>query len=137
MRRRRHQRRGAAAVEFALILPFLVTSFLGIFEIGRALLVKETLSNAAQRACRTASLQGKSNTDVQADVDDILSGANITGYSTTIQVNGVTADVKTAKRNDKISVRVSVPASQVFWLTTYFVKDSMVESQTVIMVRQG
>lgn len=137
MRRRPRQRPAIAAVEFALVLPFLVTGFLGIFEVGRAILVKETLSNAAQRACRRASLPGKSNSDVTTDIDDALSSAGISGYSSTIQVNDVTADVSTASRGDKVSVKVSVPASQVLWLTGYFVKSSMVESETVVMLKQG
>jgi Flp pilus assembly protein TadG len=135
--RGRPRKRPAAAVEFALVLPFLVTGFLGIFEVGRAILVKESLSNAAQRACRRGTLPGKANTDVTQDIDDVLTAAGLSGYSSTIQVNDVTADVKTASRNDKISVKVSVPASQVFWLTTYFVTSSMVESETVVMLKQG
>src|SRR5262249_32226418 len=124
--RRKPRRRPAAAVELALVAPFLVAAFLGIFEVGRALLVKESLSNAAQRACRTASLPAKANSDVNQDVQDVLSAAGITGYSTTVLVNGTAGEVGTATRNDKISVQVSVPASQVFWLTTYFVQGSMV-----------
>ena len=131
------RRKGAAAVEFAVVLPFLVTAFLGIFEVGRALLVKESLSNAAQRACRTASLPTRTTADVKQDVEDVMSAAGISGYSTTVLVNGTEKDVSTAVRNDKISIKVSVPASQVFWLTTYWVKGSMVESETVVMVRQG
>lgn len=135
--RRRHARRGAAVVEFALVLPFIVAAFLGMFEISRAILVKEALGNAAQRACRTASLTGKTNTDVTQDVDDILTAAGISGYSVTVQVNDVTKDVQTAARNDKVSVKVSVPASKVFWVSTFFIAGTVVESQTVTMLRQG
>ncbi len=135
--RLRRKRPAAAAVEFALVLPFLVTAFLGIFEVGRALLVKEALSNAAQRACRTASQAGKSNSDVTDDIADTLSAAGLSGYSSTIQVNGASGDVGTAQRNDKVSVKVSVPASQVFWISTYFVTGSAVESETVVMLKQS
>ena len=124
-------------IELALLLPFLVTSFLGIFEIGRGLLVKEALSNAAQRACRTGAQPGKANSDVTQDVDDVMASAGISGHSATVLINDVPGDVKTAKRHDKVSVKVSVPVSKVFWLTTYFVKNNQVESETVVMVRQG
>jgi Flp pilus assembly protein TadG len=130
-------RRAASAVEFALVLPFLGILVLGMFEIARALMVKEALSDAAQRACRTASLPGQSNTAVQADVDNIMSDNKITGYTTTIQVNGTTADVSTAQRNDQVSVKVGVPVTQVFWTTTFFVTSQMVESEAVVMLRQG
>src|SRR5262249_48367580 len=134
---RTSRREAAAAVEFAMVLPFIVTAFLGMIEISRALLVKETLSNAAQRGCRTASLPGKANTDITSDVSDVLSQAGISGYTTKVLVNDVETDVKSASRNDMVSVKISVPVSQVFWLTTFFVTSSMVESETVIMLRQG
>ncbi len=118
-------------------MPFLTTAFLGIFEIGRALLVTEALSNAAQRASRTASLPGKSNSDVNQDVADCLAQAGINGYSTTVLINDAPGDVKNAKRNDKISVQVSVPVAQIFWVSTYFVKINQIESETVVMLRQG
>jgi Flp pilus assembly protein TadG len=137
MKTRPRRRPAAAAVELAVLLPFLVTAILGIFEIGRALLVLEALSNAAQIACRTASLPAKANSDVNQDVEDSLAASGISGHSATILVNGVAADVSTAKRNDQISVKVSVPVSKVYWLTTYFVKKDYVESETVVMLRQG
>jgi Flp pilus assembly protein TadG len=133
----RGARRGVSAVEFALVAPILATLMLGMLEIGRGLMVKEILSDAAQKACRTAALAGKANSDVTAEVDNIMQDNSVTGYSSTIQVNGVTADVSTAVRFDRVSVKVSVPVSQVFWTTTFFLTNQMVESETVVMMRQG
>jgi Flp pilus assembly protein TadG len=131
------QRRGACAVEFAILAPFLGILVLGMLELGRGLMVKEMLSDASQKACRTAALPGKSNTDVQSEVDNIMLDNGVTGYSTTILVNGAVADVSTANRFDQVSVKVSVPVSQVFWTTTFFLTSKMVESETVVMMRQG
>src|SRR5690242_19113781 len=89
----RPPRRGGAAVEFALVAPFLVTVLLGMFEISRAILVKETLSNAAQQGCRTGSHPGTANSDISTDVDNVMSGAGLNGYTVTIQVNGTAGDV--------------------------------------------
>jgi Flp pilus assembly protein TadG len=124
-------------VELAFLAPLLGTLILGMFELGRGLMVKEFLSDAAQKACRTAALPGKSNSDVSAEIDNIMSDNSVTGYSYTIQVNGATADVNTAKQYDQVSVKVSVPVSQVFWTTSFFLPASSVESETVIMMRQG
>jgi Flp pilus assembly protein TadG len=136
-RRTQGRRPAAAAAEFALMLPILSTLLLGMFEISRAIIVKEALSNAVQRAARIASLPGKTNTHVTAAVQDILSANNLTGYTTTIKVNDVVANVSTAKRNDKVSVQVSITAGQVFWVSTFFVKSTTVESEAVVMLRQG
>jgi Flp pilus assembly protein TadG len=134
---RRQDRRGVSAVEFACVAPFLATLVLGMMEIGRGLMVKEILSDAAQKGCRTAALPGKSNTDVQNDVANIMSDNKVTGFTVTILVNGAAADVSTANRFDQISVKVGVPVSQVFWTTTFFLTTQMVESETVVMMRQG
>lgn len=135
--RRPSPRRGVAAVEFALLAPVLGVMIIGMFELARAFMVKEMLTNAATIACRTASLPGKSNTDATTEITTTMADNSITGYTSTIQVNGVTANASTASRYDKISVKVSVPVSNVFWISTFFLTSSMIESETVSMMRQG
>jgi Flp pilus assembly protein TadG len=130
-------RRGASAIEFAFLAPLLATLVLGTIELARAFQVKEMLSNAAQRAARVGTVPTKSNADIQAAVADIMADRNITGYTVTILVNGAATDAQSAKHNDQISVKVAVPVSQVYWVSTFFVTASMQESETVVMLRQG
>lgn len=54
------QDRGAAAVEFALLLPLLLFLIFGIIDFGRALNAQITLTQAAREGARLASL-GESN----------------------------------------------------------------------------
>jgi Flp pilus assembly protein TadG len=49
--------RGAAAVEFALVMPVLLILVLGIVEFGRAYNVQTTVSAAAREGVRTMALQ--------------------------------------------------------------------------------
>jgi Flp pilus assembly protein TadG len=49
--------RGAAAVEFALVLPVLLVLVLGIAEFGRAYNVQTILSGAAREGVRVMALQ--------------------------------------------------------------------------------
>lgn len=49
--------RGAAAVEFALVVPILLTLVIGIMEFGRAYNIQTTLSNAARDGVRVMALQ--------------------------------------------------------------------------------
>jgi Flp pilus assembly protein TadG len=49
--------RGAAAVEFALVLPLLVLLFAGIAELGRLYYVQATLAGAAREGARVMALQ--------------------------------------------------------------------------------
>lgn len=50
--------RGAAAVEFALVVPVLVLLLLGIVEFGRVMQVQSTLSAAAREGVRVTALGG-------------------------------------------------------------------------------
>jgi len=47
--------RGATMVEFAVILPLLLMLFLGIAELGRALLFKQRLTQAVETGARYAA----------------------------------------------------------------------------------
>jgi Flp pilus assembly protein TadG len=55
--RRTRCERGAAAVEFALVMPLLLTLVLGIAEFGRAWNIQTTLSAAAREGVRVMALQ--------------------------------------------------------------------------------
>jgi Flp pilus assembly protein TadG len=48
--------RGSSAVEFALVLPILLTMLLGVVEFGRALWIQGLLDYAVEQASRCASV---------------------------------------------------------------------------------
>lgn len=51
---------GAAAVEFALLLPLLLLIFMGIIDFGRAFNAQVTLNHAAREGVRVYALTGDS-----------------------------------------------------------------------------
>jgi Flp pilus assembly protein TadG len=55
--RRRNCDRGAAAVEFALVMPVLLALVVGIAEFGRAYNVQTTLSGAAREGVRVMAVK--------------------------------------------------------------------------------
>ncbi len=57
--RRRLGDSGAAAVEFALVVPFLLILMFGIVDFGLAMFSQNMVGNAAREGARTASLGGK------------------------------------------------------------------------------
>src|SRR5262245_20064217 len=57
---------GAAAVEFALVLPLLVILIFGIIDFGRMLNAKITLTEAAREGARATALVGESAGDDRA-----------------------------------------------------------------------
>jgi Flp pilus assembly protein TadG len=144
-RARRTLRRGVAAVEFALIAPILCTLVLGIIELSRGLEVKDLLNDAARKGCRLAILPQNptdntvvTNTGVTAEVQDIMNDndLNTRNLAISIKVNGSAVDVSTASQGDQISVKVAIPVSDTKWWSTYFLAGSVIESETIVMMRQ-
>jgi Flp pilus assembly protein TadG len=148
-------RRGAAVVEFAILAPFLVSLIIGMCELGRAVMVKDILTNSARMGCRTGATLGKGYQDIISDVDAILTASNIsttyatitiqtaayTGTSTTPSWASFTTVTSSTAYNpnplDKISVKVSIPVADVLWFSPYFMSSTSIESELMIMLRQG
>lgn len=133
-------RRGAIIVEMAIVMPFLVLLLLGICEIGQAMRVHSYLSEASRQGCATGSLPGTSNVDVVEDVRNSLSGLKLSFATAqiTIKVNDVAGNVVKARRNDKITVTVTIPMSEAAWTgSSFFVPRHSIRSQTTVMLRQG
>jgi Flp pilus assembly protein TadG len=93
--------RGAAAVEFALLLPLLLLIVFGIIDFGRAINAQITITQAAREGARALSLPGGATT-YQSRATNAAIGLN-TGSLTITEVhgclpgdaaNGVDADVK-------------------------------------------
>ncbi|MFO1041307.1 MAG: TadE/TadG family type IV pilus assembly protein [Planctomycetaceae bacterium] len=133
-------RRGAVAVEAALLMPFLAAMLLGITEIGQVQRAQSYVSEASYAGCVMGSLPGTTNAAVISDVKSFLTACKMNANSAaiTIRVNDVAADVATAKRNDKIKVTVSVPVSAVSWTGTHcFVPSNSTVTKSIVMLRQG
>jgi Flp pilus assembly protein TadG len=109
-------RRGATAVEFAIIAPVAFMLILGLVEIGRALMMQHMLNNAARMGARIGTIEGKANSDVIAAVTTALQGQPTNGMTTKVTVAGAVADVSTAQPGDEIVVGVSLPVSSFTWL---------------------
>jgi Flp pilus assembly protein TadG len=116
IRRKAAGRGGASALEFAIVAPLFFLLVFGLVELGRCLMVQHLLTNAARQGCRVAVIEGKTTADVNTTVTNLLSGQGISGATTTVQVNGATADASTAVAGDKINVSVSIPAGSTSWV---------------------
>src|SRR5688500_5140492 len=105
------RRSAAAAVEFAIVAMILGLITVGLMEMARGMMVKELLSNAALRGCRTAISPTGTNAGVITDVTKVLTDNNLKYADAAVQVlvNDKKADASTAVQNDKISVKVSIP----------------------------
>jgi Flp pilus assembly protein TadG len=110
------RRRGTTSLEFAVVAPVLFSVVLGIFEMGRGLMVLHLLTGAARVGCRAGILEGKSTADITTVATAYLSNVGINGDTATVLVNDGTANASTAQAGDEITVLVSVPVTTVTWV---------------------
>lgn len=66
MRRLSSHDRGAAAVEFALVVPLLLFLLFGIVDFARAFNAQVTVTHAAREAVRVQALEGTTEDTVEA-----------------------------------------------------------------------
>lgn len=68
LRRAAGDRRGLAAVEFALLLPVLCVALLGLMDIGYRYYLWAQLDGIVQKAGRNSTLESKTPADIDAEV---------------------------------------------------------------------
>ncbi len=114
VKKRDTRRRGAAAVEFALVLPVYLTLLLGMLECARLGMALQAVTAAAREGCRVAALPGNTAATAQSAVNAVLSQSGLP--SATITLNP--SDPTTASGGTAITLTFSIPYSQVSWLHT-------------------
>lgn len=112
---RRPGRRGAALVEFAIILPVLLLLLVGSIEIGRGISVHHRCAEAARAGARVFSMRkSKTESDIRAIVDQIMSENDLENYVVTLTPNPASA----IRQLDPVTVTVSIAAGDASWYPT-------------------
>ncbi len=125
-------RRGAAAVEFAVVLPVFITLVFGMIEYGRMVMVQQVITNAAREGCRRAIMDGATSQEVQDVVNNYLESAGITSATITI----TPSEPSEAGAGEPVTVSVSVPYDQVSWLPAPMYLSGTEMSATCVMRRE-
>ena len=112
MRGFHRHRKGAAAVEFALVAPLLFLVLFGIVEIGRLFMVQQMLTNCSREGARRAILESSTETEVKTVVNDYLTGSSVSGATVTVSPS----DLSSLGLGDPVTVKISVPFEDVSWL---------------------
>ena len=129
LRRRKRNRRGAAAVEFAIVAPMFFLMLFGMIEFGRMLMVQQLLTNATREGARYAVLEGSTEAEVENLVVDYLGKTMVT-----IDANDITVDPdpEVADAGAPISVSVTVSYQQVGWLSPIFLGSADMQAAAVM-----
>ncbi len=78
-----HDRRGGAAIEFAVIAPVLFTLLLGAIDVGRMFYVRQGLEYATEQAARYYMLNSSSSTST---ITSYLQGLMVGGLGSSVNV---------------------------------------------------
>ncbi len=114
----RKGRRAVAAVEFAMILPVILTLLLGIWEVGRMIEIQQILYNAAREGGRQASTGQLTDAQVQTVVIQYLQTAGLPTAHVVVTVSDLTTpanDVSAANYLDNLQVNVTIPIADIRW----------------------
>ncbi len=106
--------RAAAVVEFAVVLPLLLTILFGIIEYGWVFMVRQTLQAAAREGARLAVLQTSVQpyTEVISRVNDVMGPTGLDGY--------VIAMVHATDANPVETVTITIPYDEVSLMGGFF-----------------
>lgn len=132
-RRYRNKRKGAAAVEFAVVAPIFFLLVFGMIEYGRMVMVQQVITNASREETRRAVFDGATATEVQTVVNSYLQGGSISGGTVTIDPSAP----ETAVYGDPVSVTVSIDFSQVSWLPSPMFLSGKQLTATSVMRREA
>jgi Flp pilus assembly protein TadG len=140
---RRRRRRGAVALEAALVLPFLVLIIFGIIESGQVMTSEEVIASAAREGARLASLGGSTigssssngSTEVNYRVRSYLDNAAVPSANATITVTDLDqsiTDLPQASIGDRIKVSVSVPFTKIAWSPPMFFGSATLSNSSIM-----
>lgn len=132
---RRTLRRGAAAVEFALVAPVFVALTMGTIQAGIGISAAESLTSSLREAGRLATMEYDSrlqakqtlNSKIVTDIRNFLTAEGIDGSQVTITIThaegrltGSTFDLADAENDLKLfKIRAVIPYSALTNVTFY------------------
>ncbi|HEY7309611.1 MAG TPA: TadE/TadG family type IV pilus assembly protein [Gemmataceae bacterium] len=131
----RSERRGAAVVEFAFVLPIMLSLLVGIWEVGRMIEVQQVLTNAAREGARQAATGEYTNSQVKSIVTQYITVAGLPSTNVTVNVSDLTnpgTDVSKASYLDNLQVQASIPYKDIGWSFLNFFTTSSTQISTTV-----
>ncbi|MHC4400368.1 MAG: TadE/TadG family type IV pilus assembly protein [Planctomycetota bacterium] len=128
----RRNRRGAAAVEFAIVAPVFFLLVFGMIEFGRMVMVQQVITNGSREGARLAVLDGTTTGEVVTAVAGYLESSAVAGASVSVSPD----PPSTAGFGEPVSVVVSIPFDQVSWLPSPMFLGGRTLTATTVMRRE-
>lgn len=127
----RGARRGATAVEFALVLPVLFLFAVGIVEFSRVSMLRHVVDNASYEACRAVIVPGANVTEAEAAAGEILQRFGIRDATITVSPNPI------GEETAAVTVLVEAPALTNGWGLDRFTGGVKLASTTTLLTERS
>ena len=136
---RRASRRGATAVEFALVATVFFMFVFAVFEIGRLMMLQQIMGEACRQGARRAILENASETTIVDQIEAKLAANTIPGA--TVEITWPNKATQSNMANlgfqDPLTVRATVPYDDVSWLVpTWVLQGAVMEAKCTMRVER-
>ena len=123
-------KRGAALVEFAMVMPILMMFFYGMIELSRVLLLQHTVDTASYEGARSAIVPGATSQDAVDCASKLLATGKLKAAKITVTPTVITEDTPV------ITVLVEVPIRENAWMTPFWFKKGSVKSEVTLITER-
>ena len=120
----RLRRKGATTVEFALVIPVLITMLFICFEFTRLCMMTNLAQDAAYEAARYAMVEGATAQDAKDRANHVL--ARLGTQNATVIVNN---DEELSDQTASVTVRVTVPMADNSFVLSHFTTDHVITAE--------
>jgi Flp pilus assembly protein TadG len=131
MQRRSTQRRGAALVEFAFVLPVLLLFFTGSIELFRLNQYRHAADQAAYEACRKIIVPGATKEEAEAEALKVLKILGIKKVNVEINPAVIT------ETTPQVSVKISIPAQGNSLAMSAFGQETLCSSTSTLLTERN
>jgi Flp pilus assembly protein TadG len=125
-------RRGASAVEFAVVASLFFMLILGIFEFSRSFMVMHLLTEAARQGARAGCIEGVTTQQIKDTAVNFLNSVGVQGDTANVIINDGVGNVVEAANvppYTEITVLVTVPVGNVSWASWFISSNGVMSGQ--------
>ncbi|MEO1526339.1 MAG: TadE family protein [Planctomycetota bacterium] len=127
----RSRRRGAALVEFAVVLPIIFFLFFSIVSVSRMLLLQHTADTAAYEAARALIVPGAMSGEGVIEAEALLEAADITAATVTVTPETIVQETAF------VSVVVEIPVGANSWVLPDQFSNYTVRSEVTLLTERS
>ncbi len=130
-RKAQTNRRGAAAIEFALTAPFFFLFLLAAFEFGWLNVIRHTADNAAYEAARAAMVPGATAAEATTKANNLLGIVGARAAKVKVKPPVLTPET------DQVTVAIDIPMNRNGLIVPRFTKKTTIHSSSTLRTERA